>query len=250
MRRQTKPGAKTESSEDTETEDEKKGVWLRTTYSPIRAYISGPSDGAVVLGIHDKFPNEDWHCWEPLQEPLAKAGFKVVLVDLPGHGESQKWDKSIAKSLVVMEIIQALEVDKVHLLGLGWGGKICVQVSSAHASRVLSLTLSAPDLVEKHRGLVERLSCPVFLCWARNDHVVPISHSTLVTSSIEHFKYAIFEKGAHYAAVRNVDQFAPMLIQFLNHGVGFWSHKRKGHMITVILLILLVLALALGFMVD
>eukprot|EP00808_Paulinella_micropora_P003905 g12209.t1 len=65
-----------------------------------------------------------------------------------------------------------------------------------------------------------------------------------------HLKFEIYEKGGHYPAQNNAKAFAPALVRFLKHGVGFWSHKNKGHAITVVLLIVLVFVLALGFYVD
>eukprot|EP00808_Paulinella_micropora_P003907 g12211.t1 len=179
-KRQSKPS--TSESAQAEGSDV---VWLPTAYHPIRAHVAGPRKGIPVLGIHDKFDSEDWTCWELFQKPLADAGFRVVLVDMPGHGQSKKWDPSVSSELVVAEIIRALDVDKVHLLGQGWGGEVCVNTCIAHSNRVLSVTLSAPDLQEKHREMVERISAPVMLCWARNDSVTEIKHSTLITSSVE-----------------------------------------------------------------
>ncbi|MEJ2746901.1 MAG: hypothetical protein P8183_03145, partial [Anaerolineae bacterium] len=63
-------------------------IWIETEYGKVFAKAAGPRDGRFLLGIHGYSQRNGWHTWEPLMAPLAKAGFRVVSVDMPGWGQS------------------------------------------------------------------------------------------------------------------------------------------------------------------
>lgn len=102
-----------------------------------------PSAPAVVL-LHGLGLSRA--VFDPVLPALA-ARFRVLRLDLPGHGASRP--SAAAGSLEhedVLATLDALGLDRVHLVGHSRGGGIAVDLALAHPSRVGRLVLLAPSL--------------------------------------------------------------------------------------------------------
>jgi len=81
--------------------------------------------------------------------PLAAAGFHVVVVDLKGHGLSDKPITSgeyqlESMSAHVREILDALEADDLVLVGLSMGAALAAHVATVANGHVRGLVLGSP----------------------------------------------------------------------------------------------------------
>lgn len=88
--------------------------------------------------------------WEHQKEALA-AGHKLILLDLRGHGRSDrpKGKYSIAGFADdVLALLDHLQLDKVHMVGISMGGMIAFQIAVDQPQRLLSLTIvnSSPEV--------------------------------------------------------------------------------------------------------
>jgi 2-succinyl-6-hydroxy-2,4-cyclohexadiene-1-carboxylate synthase len=90
------------------------------------------------------------------REVVAKmpAGWKWIVPDLRGHGETQIWRGSAcsmdACTQDLVKLWDALDVEKSHLVGYSMGGRLALHVAARRPERVLSvLTIGA------HAGLDE-----------------------------------------------------------------------------------------------
>lgn len=82
----------------------------------------------------------------PLLPPLADR-FRVVVPDLPGHGDSDKRRARYTPGYyadVVVELLDALGLDRATLLGNSMGGRVALEVAAEAPERVTSLVLLAP----------------------------------------------------------------------------------------------------------
>lgn len=79
---------------------------------------------------------------------IAAAGFRVFAVDLPGHGLGDRSAGFVpgiaAYAAFVIDVIHALGLDRVNLVGAGLGGHIAAAVMSSHPARTDRLVLAAP----------------------------------------------------------------------------------------------------------
>ncbi|WP_298040553.1 alpha/beta fold hydrolase [uncultured Microbacterium sp.] len=89
--------------------------------------------------------------WRAVAERLA-VDHRVLVVDAPGHGGSQlhkeiTWAHPItASSAMVAEFLDALGIDRLHLMGASLGGVISTQLASEQPERVLTLALVGVSL--------------------------------------------------------------------------------------------------------
>jgi pimeloyl-ACP methyl ester carboxylesterase len=94
---------------------------------------------SVVL-VHGNGDEAD--TWRHVFQPLARS-FRVLAFDLPGFGRSLSTENGDLHSLsdALSSFLDALELQKVHLVGSSMGAVICAMYASQHLNRVSSLTL-------------------------------------------------------------------------------------------------------------
>ena len=84
--------------------------------------------------------------WKGQAEHFASR-FCVVLVDPPGHGGSSPLNKPFTFdecAQVIVQLLDALEIDRTHLIGNSWGGMIGGTFAALHPSRVgISVLMNA-----------------------------------------------------------------------------------------------------------
>lgn len=83
--------------------------------------------------------------WESVQESLA-SGFDVVAWDAPGAGQS--FDPPESYRLPdyadrLAELLDALHLDRVHMVGLSFGGALALEFCRRHQSRMRTLILTS-----------------------------------------------------------------------------------------------------------
>jgi pimeloyl-ACP methyl ester carboxylesterase len=103
----------------------------------------GPRDGEVVVLLHG-FPQstQEWHAVWPV---LVDAGYRVVAVDQRGYSPGARPEGVEAyrmSELVgdVVGVLDALGVDRAHVVGHDWGAAVAWQVAAHAPDRVRSLT--------------------------------------------------------------------------------------------------------------
>ncbi|HEY5597870.1 MAG TPA: acetoin dehydrogenase dihydrolipoyllysine-residue acetyltransferase subunit, partial [Kiloniellales bacterium] len=80
-------------------------------------------------------------------QPALAAGRATYALDLPGHGRSSKdvgGGDSAALARVLAAFLDALRLERVHLVGHSLGGAIALDLAVRQPQRVASLTLIAP----------------------------------------------------------------------------------------------------------
>ncbi|MGV9631260.1 acetoin dehydrogenase dihydrolipoyllysine-residue acetyltransferase subunit [Streptomyces sp. NPDC003487] len=103
----------------------------------------GDGEDVVVL-VHGY--GGDKNSWLFVQEPLSQ-GRTVHALDLPGHGDSAKDVGDGALTTLagtVLGFLDALGVERAHLVGHSMGGAVVTAAAAAAPDRVRSLTLVSP----------------------------------------------------------------------------------------------------------
>jgi pimeloyl-ACP methyl ester carboxylesterase len=104
--------------------------------------------GEPVLLVHGLGSSvADWE----MQLPALTAHYRVVAIDLRGHGRSDKPREAYSIEGFAADLLALLEhlgLDKVHLVGISMGGMIGLQFAVDHPERLHSLCIvnSSPEV--------------------------------------------------------------------------------------------------------
>jgi 3-oxoadipate enol-lactonase len=129
------------------------------TVNGVRLYYELEGDGQPVLLLHPI--GLDLTCWDA-QVPALVPCFRVLRVDLRGHGRSEVPPAPYTLAGMahdVHELLQKLETGPAHVMGLSLGGMVAQVLALEHPADVRSLVLA--DTVstlspEARAAIVER----------------------------------------------------------------------------------------------
>lgn len=110
----------------------------------LHAVAAGPPTGPLVILLHG-FP-EFWYSWHRQIEPLAAAGFRVIVPDQRGYNLSGKPRGSASYALPlltadVIAIADQLHADRFFLAGHDWGAAVAWSAAILHPNRVAKLAI-------------------------------------------------------------------------------------------------------------
>ena len=113
----------------------------------LRVAEAGPSTGHPILLLHGW--GASIYMWRGWFAPLAAAGRRVVAIDLPGHGLSDKPDDAMTYSVagMVTRVRQYLDVeriDRVDIVAQSMAGTIAIELALSGDTRVATLALINP----------------------------------------------------------------------------------------------------------
>lgn len=119
---------------------DKKGS-LKTKGAEI--YFETKGDGESVLFIHAGIA--DCRMWEREYRALAKY-FHVIRFDLPGYGLSSFTGGTFSYIDIINELLDYLEVEKVHIVAASFGAKIAIDYILKEQEKCLSSVLVSPAI--------------------------------------------------------------------------------------------------------
>jgi pimeloyl-ACP methyl ester carboxylesterase len=110
----------------------------------LHAVAAGPADGPVVVLLHG-FP-EFWYSWRNQIEPLAAAGFRLIVPDQRGYNKSSKPRGAASYAIPhlvsdVLAIADQLGQDRIFLAGHDWGAAVAWSVALLHPNRIAKLAI-------------------------------------------------------------------------------------------------------------
>ena len=106
--------------------------------------LDGPADAPVVLLSNSLASNLTM--WEHQVPALAAAGLRVLRYDSRGHGGTSVTRGPYTLEMLVddaLALLDHLELDRVHFMGLSKGGMVGQMLATRHPERVRALVLAA-----------------------------------------------------------------------------------------------------------
>ena len=104
----------------------------------IDLYYEVKGEGQTVVFIHGLGSScQDWE----KQEPVFSKQYQVVMLDLRGHGKSQKPSGPYSMALFASDVagvIRSLNLAPVHVVGISLGGMIALQLAADYPELVRS----------------------------------------------------------------------------------------------------------------
>ena len=107
---------------------------------PVAYRVSG--SGAPLLFLHGYL--ESSAIWTPFATAFAGKGYKVICIDLPGHGKSGVPGESASideMANAVIRVLDHLGLKRVFLIGHSMGGYTALSLLEHHPSRLSGLSL-------------------------------------------------------------------------------------------------------------
>jgi pimeloyl-ACP methyl ester carboxylesterase len=105
----------------------------------IHVELAGPEDGQPVLLIHG-FPDTG-RLWEKQVPVLADAGYRVIVPDLRGYGQSDQPEGIDAYNLMFVAadmgaVLDAARAPRAHVVGHDWGAAVAWAIGALAPDRV------------------------------------------------------------------------------------------------------------------
>ena len=105
---------------------------------------AGPADGPPIVLLHG-FP-EFWYAWKGVVAPLTQAGYRVIIPDQRGYGDSDK-PRGVESYDVdrlgddIANLITALGYENAFVAAHDWGGGVAWNLAIRHPERVRKLAV-------------------------------------------------------------------------------------------------------------
>lgn len=152
--------------------------------------VGSPDAPAIVLVHGTRLSRGQWHP----QLAALSGGFRVVALDLPGHGALRDrpfdWDEAVEE---IARVIDEAAGGRAVLCGLSLGGYLAIDLAARHPERVAGLVISGASA--QPRGLLfpvgirwlaivlERTSSPrlerINRAWFRGRYPAPTANAIL-----------------------------------------------------------------------
>lgn len=109
-------------------------------------YSAGPASGPVVWLLHG-FP-ESWYSWRCQIKALAEAGYRVMVPEMRGYGQSSAPDDVAAYDLLtlcgdIQAAMNLLEQRSVAVVGHDWGAPVAWHLALLEPERVRAVVAMA-----------------------------------------------------------------------------------------------------------
>lgn len=110
--------------------------FVRVTEGPLKDFkihYNDAGSGDVVVMLHGSGPGASgWSNFHRNVEPFVKAGYRTLLVDSPGWSQSDpvfvdKGSRVVHNAAAVKGVMDALGIQKAHLIGNSMGGTSAIQ---------------------------------------------------------------------------------------------------------------------------
>lgn len=148
----------------------------------LKVYYCEKGKGPAVVFLHAGFL--DRHQWDKQVTSLSKTN-RVIVMDLPGHGQTTGTDTSIRIAEVINQVMMQLNIQKTALVGMSLGATCAIDFALAYPGKTSRLLLCSPGLngwqdVMKMDSLSKRL-------FVRSDTFFDTKDPEPVTENYVHF---------------------------------------------------------------
>jgi 3-oxoadipate enol-lactonase len=114
-------------------------IELATSHHPLYYYVSGSKEKQPIVFLHPAFAD---HRSFDKQNGFFSAHYRVITIDMPGHGLSKPGKVKIDATIhYINTILSAQGYNKAHFVGVSMGSLIAQYFALHYPEKVLSMTV-------------------------------------------------------------------------------------------------------------
>jgi pimeloyl-ACP methyl ester carboxylesterase len=174
---------------------------------------SGSSSSPTVLLLHGaRYSSDTWKSLGTL-ERVAKAGYHVLALDLPGYGASEV--SPLEPEGFLSEAMTALGVEKAVVVSPSMSGQFSFPLLVDSPERVAAFVPVAPAGSERYLSRLRKVKVPTLVIWGEKDTIIPVEKSDALAAAIEDAKRVILQGAGHSCYLDRPEEFHRALLEFL-----------------------------------
>ena len=108
-----------------------------------RIYYEVAGAGHPLLLLHAGVA--DSRMWDDQWQPFARR-YRTIRYDMPGFGQSRLPDGPYAAHAEVAGLLRSLAIERAHVIGVSWGGRVALDFTLGHPEMVSALVLVCPSV--------------------------------------------------------------------------------------------------------
>jgi 3-oxoadipate enol-lactonase len=138
---------------------------LATAGGDVHYYMGGRVDGETVVLIHAAFGD---HSMFAHQEAALGERYRLLLLDMPGHGASQMHGGAVTlgnTSALLAEIMDREGIDRAHVVGVSLGSLMAQDLAVRFPERVHSITVVGGYSVYGDHGGIQKAQRGEMIRW-------------------------------------------------------------------------------------
>lgn len=106
-------------------------------------YVEGAPGADPVILLHDRGSSIEAQWIETrVMDALQGEAFRVIALDLRGHGKSGKAKLDLEAAGDVVRLMDHLKIPRAHIVGYGLGANIAAYLAVAHPDRLITMVLA------------------------------------------------------------------------------------------------------------
>ena len=142
-------------------------------------------NGSPLLLLHGSEPQETWRVWEPI---LAMADtYRLIAPDLLGHGKTSRPEETPdhrAQAQMLRDLVDKLRIQKLSLMGSGWGGQVALEFALDWPGSVGAIVLLACSYDKDQLRRLQKLRKPTLIIFAEDDMVTQLKAGYILRDAI------------------------------------------------------------------
>lgn len=131
----------------------------------VHYFVSGNENAETIVFLHPAFG--DHGCFDK-QVDFFSSKFKVITLDMPGHGltgVSKSNDKLIDTPMFILGILQAEDREKAHIVGVSLGSLLAQSFALHYPEKTLSLTVLGGYNINREQKEIMKAQQKEMLKW-------------------------------------------------------------------------------------
>ncbi len=173
---------------------------------------AGGAGGTTFVLLHGaRFSAETWRELGTL-EVLARRGFCVVAVDLPGYGESPAAE--LADEEILPALFDALGIEKPIVVSPSMSGRAALPIVAGRPELLSGFVAVAPVGIRDHVAGLEGSTLPTLAVWGSEDRVVPLEVGEDLVARLADAELVVLEGAQHPSYLDDPDRFHEALLAF------------------------------------